>query len=537
MYFTTLSSSIDGIKSRPVSVEADVTDGLPIFTLVGYLASETREASERVRSALRNSGFTLGPRHITVNLAPASLKKDGSSFDLAIAVALLGGYGLFSQDRLSHILFLGELGLSGELCAIRGILEMVSHAAEQGCDTVIVPRQNLKEASVVKNVTVYGAADLNQIIHFLLEKENRGPYQSPDVSYTPPRLNPAPLERVDIDIRALYEHPPSGGDLDFSQIRGQLLLRRACEIAVAGLHNLLMIGPPGAGKSMAAKRIPTILPRTTPEEALEITKLHSIAGVLPEDTSLITTRPFRSPHHTITAPALCGGGSPPHPGEISLAHHGVLYLDELPEFDPRVIETLRSPLEDGEIHITRTHGSFVFPARFMLVASMNPCRCGFYPDRAKCSCTNAQIRRYLTHVSMPMLDRIDLGVEARKVSYDELRSQEEGESSEAIRRRVEAAAAIQQERYRAEPFSFNSALTADGVRRYCPLDSAGEKLMKKVYGSMNLTARSYTRILKVARTIADLDGSEDIRTRHLMEAVSYRAVDRKYWESAAKGCG
>ncbi len=531
MYSTVVSASISGVSSRRVIVEADVSEGLPTFCLVGFLASETREAAERVRTALRNSGVRLSPQHITVNLAPASLHKEGVLFDLAIAVALMGGYGFFPQQAVDRILFLGELSLNGEIGPVRGVLEIVSHAREYGCDTVIVPMENLAEGSAINDVTVLGANNLNQVIHFLAERSEGRVYPMEESSYEPPLISPQPLVSMTVDIDSIRREQRENLGVDFSQIRGQQLMRRAAEIAVSGFHNLLMIGPPGAGKSMTAKRIATILPETSMDEVLEITKIHSIAGTLPKGTGLLTIRPFRAPHHTITSAALCGGGSPPCPGEVSLAHRGILYLDEMPEFDSAVLEMLRGPMEDGDIRIARVTGTYTFPADFMLVASMNPCRCGYYPDRTRCTCTNAQVRRYLSRISMPMLDRIDMCVEARRVEYEELTSLAKCESSESIRSRVTAARRIQEERYQGTHYRFNSDLDSEAVHRYCGLSGDCRQMMKEVYETMGLTARSYTRILKVARTIADLEGASDIRRDHLAEAVAYRAIDRKYWEN------
>ena len=535
MYCTVISAAVDGISSRRVCVEADVADGLPTFSMVGFLASETREAGDRVRSALRNSGVHFSPEHVTINLSPASLHKEGALFDLAIAVSLMGAYGFFPQTALQGILFLGELSLNGEINPVRGVLEIVSHARSYGCDTVIIPDKNLMEGCVVRDVEVLGAENLNQVIHFLMERSGGEILLKEDSWYDPPLLVPAPMRRAQVDPERLRREQEKRLGVDFDQVRGQELLRRASEIAVSGFHNLLMIGPPGAGKTMTAMRIPTILPETTVEEALQITKIHSIAGTLPEDTGLLMTRPFRAPHHTITAAALCGGGNPPRPGEVSLAHRGILYLDELSEYDKSLLDMLRQPLEDGDIRISRVRGTFTFPAKFMLVASMNPCSCGYFPDRSVCTCTNAQVRRYLSRISMPFLDRIDMCVEAHKVRYEELSGEQVYESSGTIRRRVTEAAAIQEERYRGTAFRFNGDLNPEGLRRYCPLNKEGKNMMREVYEVMGLTARSYNRIIKVARTIADLAGSDQILPQHLAEAVSYRALDRKYWDSVRTG--
>ena len=522
MYSTVVSASINGIESRRVIVEADVSDGLPTFSLVGFLASETREAAERVRSALRNSGVRLSPQHVTINLAPASFHKDGALFDLAIAIALMGGYGFFPQQALNGVLLLGELSLNGEIGPVRGVLEIVSHAKEYGCGTVIVPSENLAEGSVVREVNVLGAENLNQVIHFLAERTGARVYPVEEAAYEPPLADPGPLRSMKVDIHALREAQSESGGVDFSLIRGQALMRRAAEIAVSGFHNLLMVGPPGAGKSLTARCIASILPQTSLEEALEITKIHSIAGTLPKNTGLMMARPFRAPHHNVTAAALCGGGKEPSPGEISLAHRGILYLDELPEFDRSVLEMLRGPLEDGSIRIARVGVTYTFPAEFMLIASMNPCQCGYFPDRSRCTCTNAQVKRYLSRISMPLLDRIDMCVEADRVKYEELTSDACGESSSEIRQRVMQARAVQQERYRGTRYRFNSDLDADAVRRYCEMEDGCREMMRDLYERMHLTARSYHRILKTARTIADLDHSEQIRPEHIAEAVQYR---------------
>jgi len=531
MFSTTLSAAIDGMESRRVSVEADVTDGLPTFIMVGFLASETREASERVRSALRNSGLILGTRHITVNLAPASLHKQGSGFDLAIAIALLTASGLLPKESAEGILFIGELGLNGTLNPVRGVLEIVSHASEFGCPAVIVPRKNLAEASVIGEAQVYGADTLVQVVTFLADRcRTCGSLQNINSSMQG-ELEYGCLYQEHVDISCIRELQRKQQNVDFSQIKGQKLLRRASEVAVSGFHNLLMIGPPGAGKTLTAHAIPTILPDMSDAEVLEVSKIHSIAGTLPPE-GLLTIRPYRNPHHTVTKAAMCGGGSPPGPGEVSLAHRGILFLDEFPEFERSTIDALRQPLEDRTIQISRVTGNFSFPAGFMLVASMNPCRCGYFPDREKCSCSNAEVRHYLSKVSMPLLDRIDLCVEARRIEYEELTALPDEESSDSIRRRVTEAIGIQERRYRGTPFRFNSDLNAEGVREFCRLTSEEENWMHGVYDSMGLTARAFHRILKVSRTIADLAGVEQILPEHLAEAVSFRAVDRKYWERA-----
>ncbi len=517
MFSTVLTAAIYGVEAVKVTVEADVSDGLPMFSMVGFLASEVRESQDRVRTALRNTGFVLPTKRITVNLAPADMRKSGSGFDLPIAVSVLGAMGELDPEKTKGFLMAGELSLNGSLCRVRGVIEMLSKAKSFGCSACIVPEGNLAEGSVVSGITVYGAHSLKEVLEFFRGER---------------ALHTRQVDmRVDIDrIRKEQEK----NDLpDFCDLKGQPALRRAAEIAAGGMHNLLVIGPPGSGKTMLAKRLPSILPRTTLEEALEITRIHSIAGELPEGDGILTVRPFRSPHHTVTSAALTGGGIIPRPGEVSLAHRGVLFLDELPEFQAETLETLRQPLEEGEISISRLAGMYRFPADFMLCAAMNPCKCGYYPDRNRCTCSARDVRRYLDHVSQPLLDRIDLCVEAAQMSYDQISAQGQEECSADIRKRVERVRRIQEKRYRGTLWRFNADLNTQGVQEYCVLGQSEENLLRKAYHKLGLTARSYTGILKTARTIADLAESEVIRTEHLSEAISYRALDKRYWGKEA----
>ena len=485
MFNKVISAAVNGIESKCVIVEADVSDGLPMFSMVGYLASEVREAQDRVRTALKNSGYALPPKHVTVNLAPGDIRKSGTRFDLPIAAAVMASYGYLPQKSLEGVFFAGELGLDGSVQGIHGILSMVLEARRAGCTTCLIPWANRKEGAAVQGIEVYGVRHLNELEAHLKEEQR--------------------LEKVTINIEEKFHNPVRTGLPDFADICGQQMGKRAAEIAAAG-------------------RIPSILPPLTLEESLEVSGIHSIAGTLPED-GILTERPFRMPHHTISAVALTGGGMTPRPGEISLAHRGVLYLDELPEFQMETLEILRQPLEDGVVRISRNRGQYVFPADFMLVASRNPCKCGYFPDRSRCHCRERDIRNYLGRISRPLLDRIDLYVEAEPVRYEELTGKGVSECSADIRRRVEAAQQIQQARYREEDFHFNAQLPAGLLERYCVLTREGERKMHEIYIQKQLTARSYHRMLKVARTIADLEGCGQIQERHLDEAVLYRASD------------
>ena len=509
MFSRVVTAGIRGISAYKVVVEADVSDGMPCFSMVGFLASEVREAQDRVRTAIRNAGIRLPVKRITVNLAPADLHKDGSGYDLAIAAAVLCAMHEIDPAKLDGILMLGELGLDGSLNPVRGVLEIVSHAAQFGCHTCIVPLQNLAEGSVTGEARILGAASLTEVIDYF--------------------TGGCVLQSAHINIEEIRIRQEEGEYPDFSELKGQGALRRAAEIAVAGFHNLLMIGPPGSGKSMTAKRIPSILPKMTREEMLEVSAIHSVAGTLKDGEGLVAVRPFRAPHHTISPAGLAGGGYWPKPGEITLAHRGVLFLDELPEFDTDTLEILRQPMEDGIITISRNSGVCRFPASFLLCASMNPCKCGYFPDRSRCRCTARDVKRYLSHISQPLLDRIDLCAEAAEVSYEKLTAAGPEENSAAIRARVEKAMDLQRRRYKGLELRNNSELSMRQAIDFCGLQEEEEKLLEQIYSKLKLTGRSCLKILKVARTIADLEGKESVTCDHIAEAAGYRLPDRRYW--------
>lgn len=504
MYSKVYSAALRGVYMEIVSVETDVSDGLPCFEMVGLLSSEVREAKERVRSAIKNTGYLLPPKRITVSLSPANIRKEGSSFDLPIAVGILCSLGLVNSKRSEgELLIAGELSLSGEVLKMNGVLPMILAAREKGIRRFIIPKKNAHEGAVVDDVEIYGVENLRETIDFL----NGGSLQAEE----------------HVDFGAMYEEyfENDTEECDFSEINGQEVVKRAAEVAAAGMHHLLLVGSPGSGKSMIAKRIAGILPKPDMEECMEITKIHSIAGKL-DGRAVKLIRPFRAPHHTITDRALIGGGSNPKPGEITLAHKGVLFLDELAEFKRDVIDALRQPLEDGYVTINRIGGTYVFPAGIMLVAATNPCKCGYYPDRNKCSCTEVQVKNYIGRISGPILDRVDICVNTPSVGVEEL-GKRCGETSKAIRERVEAARERQLSRYRGEKYRFNSQLPSSHVEKYCYLGREPKKLMKAAYGTLGLSVRAYYKIIRVARTIADLEGSEYISEQHLAEAIGYRA--------------
>jgi len=501
-----LSSAVIGIDAYVVEVEVDISQGLPSFSTVGLAEGAVRESKERVKAAVKNSGYRFPPDRITVNLAPADVKKEGSAFDLPMAMGILAATGLAPKESCLDHLFVGELSLDGLLRPVKGTLPIAIKAKEEGLKGIFLPEENAPEAAVVEGIAVFPLKSLGQLVDGLYGLSTLSAYH--------------------MDAGKAWADPEY--QYDFGDVRGQENVKRAIEIAASGGHNMLMIGPPGAGKTMLARRLHTILPEFTFHEALETSKVYSVMGMMPKGMGLMTTRPFRSPHHTVSDAGLIGGGQIPKPGEVSLAHNGVLFLDELPEFRKNVLEVLRQPMEEGHVTISRASSSITYPANFMLVAAMNPCPCGFLGDpKRECSCTHLQIQRYRSKISGPLLDRIDIHIEVPPVHYRDLAGDQSGESSSTMLQRVSRARKIQEERFQRMKVHTNAGMNSRQIRKFCTLDSQSEDLLERAMDKFGLSARAHSRILKISRTIADLAGCEEIRSSHVAEAIQYRTLDRR----------
>lgn len=508
MYSKINTCVLQGLNGYIVEVETDLSRGLPVFNIVGLPDASIKESKERVRTAIKNSGFEFPLNRITINLAPANLKKEGSQIDLSIALGILHAMGVIYDFDFRETSCIGELALDGRLNPVEGALPMIISMREANVKRCIVPYDNKDECSVISDIEIIPIKNLNQAVDYFNNEEEILPYKN---------KGPKLLDGED------------EFDIDFSDIKGQDSLKRALEVAAAGAHNMIIIGPPGSGKTMAARRLPTILPKLSFDEAIEVTKIYSVSGLL-KSNSLIDNRPFRAPHHTASSASLIGGGRMPKPGEVSLAHNGVLFLDEIPEFKKNVLEVLRQPMEDGIVTISRVNATLTYPSKFMMIASMNPCPCGYYGDQFhECTCSQGNIDKYLGKISNPLLDRIDIHIEVLPVDYKDLRGDKKQETSKEIRRRVNNAREFQLERYKGDKLYNNSHLSPKNIKKYCRLNKGADAIMKEAFKKYRFSARTYNKVLKVGRTIADLDGEDIIMEKHILEAIRYRSLDKKYW--------